>query len=175
MPVDNLMITSDSQQFTLQHEHLSASQTQGHCCHKNIFLVFYGCASLFVLECQQTFKCEDCLVWSKRLDFGFSCQHGVIIYPKTSALSLRGRNWKNTRHRWQHKLSQKLGEWLWPGTEAETTGTLALRSDAFPGWHGSQHYWYPPDAGWEITLRWLTSCSPAIITWGSDKSGSWIK
>lgn len=117
MPVDNLMITGDSQQFTLQHEHLSGSQTQGHCCHKNIVLVFQGCASLFVLEYQQTFKFEDCLVWSKRLGLktkyllrGFRL---LLLLPtwgnnlSKNTSTLYSRNGKNMRHRWQHKAITK--------------------------------------------------------------------
>ncbi len=31
----------------------------------------------------------------------------------------------------------------------------------------------PPGAGWEIMLRWLTSCSPAIMTGGSEAMTRW--
>lgn len=113
------MITSDSQQFTL---HLSASQTvrerqtQGQTyCHlprKYCLFTYQGCASLFTLECQQTFKYEyvapilSCLVFEARVFLFLSVLRGFMLLLCKSTWGnnvskntsfLYSRNWKNIR------------------------------------------------------------------------------
>lgn len=128
MLVDNLMITSDSQQFTLQLEHLSASETvretQGQtCCHllqKYCLLSFWGCVSLFVLKCQQIFKCEFVVLFGLRNKGKKKeiCRDFMLLLhastwgndvTKTPAPTSTAEIEKiNTRHMWQHKEITKL-------------------------------------------------------------------